>query len=183
MINVIEDTGVISESAEEHDKEQSDLLRLRLESERDTVALGRLLAQSLPQASVVYLYGDLGAGKTTLVRGMLRSLGHQGVVKSPTYTLVEPYEFESLKVFHFDLYRLADPEELDYIGIREYQDREYQGGESLLIFEWPDKGRGMIPEANLIVQLDYDGQGRCATLMFKEASSLQKIREKLANSA
>ncbi|AOE50624.1 tRNA (adenosine(37)-N6)-threonylcarbamoyltransferase complex ATPase subunit type 1 TsaE [Kangiella sediminilitoris] len=155
-------------------------LTFALAGEKDTVALGRELAKDFSAPLVVYLYGELGAGKTTLVRGILQGFGHEGAVKSPTYTLVEPYDLDRMKVFHFDLYRLADPEELEYIGIREYQDQD-----SILIFEWPDKGAGMIPEADLVIKMNYDGESRVAELTLKQEGNgffnIQKIRQRLAN--
>lgn len=117
--------------------------------------LGRLLSPVLKEGAVVYLKGDLGMGKTTLVRGMLKGLGHQGPVKSPTYTLVEPYDLLGLEAYHFDLYRLSNPEELEYIGIRDY----FTQG-SLCLIEWAEMGYGFLPEADLIVSLTLIPEGR-----------------------
>jgi tRNA threonylcarbamoyladenosine biosynthesis protein TsaE len=103
----------------------------------------------------MHLCGDLGAGKTTLVRGLLRALGHQGAVRSPTYTLLEPYEFSGLTVLHFDLYRVADPDELEYLGVR-----EQSGEDSLWLVEWPERGAGWLPAPDLVATLVSEGDGR-----------------------
>lgn len=111
---------------------------------QSTEALGALLADRLSGGATIYLEGDLGSGKTTFVRGALHGLGYRGIVKSPTFTLVEPYELAHIKVFHFDLYRLEDPEELDWIGIRDFFQKD-----CVSFIEWPDKGHGLLPNPDL----------------------------------
>lgn len=130
-----------------------------LDSAIATEALGAQLAKALPPGCVIYLRGELGAGKTTLVRGLLQALGHRGSVKSPTYTLVEPYQVADRRLFHWDLYRLADPEELEFLGLREQID-----GEAILLIEWPERGSGELPAADLAITLDYSGEGRSCRL-------------------
>ena len=124
-----------------------------------TEALGAALARCLDGGLTVHLLGNLGAGKTTLVRGLLRALGHTGAVKSPTYTLVEPYELADRRLFHFDLYRLVDPEELEYVGIRDYLD-----GASVVLVEWPERAGALLPPPDLELRLDYLPDGRQAEL-------------------
>lgn len=117
--------------------------------------LGAELAHAVTEALVVHLHGDLGAGKTTLARGVLRGFGHSGSVRSPTYTLIEPYEFADRTVYHLDLYRLGDAEELEWIGIRDLLDNN-----SLALIEWPERGVGVLPPADLVIHIDYREAGR-----------------------
>ena len=119
------------------------------------VDFGRRLAEASQGWGVFYLEGDLGAGKTTLSRGIVRGFGHEGAVKSPTYTLVEPYELGDRNIYHFDLYRLGTPEELDFLGVR-----EYFGPHALCLVEWPIRGKGFLPGADIIIRIAYHPDSR-----------------------
>lgn len=134
-----------------------------------TEALGAVLARALrvQGGALLWLEGDLGAGKTTLVRGLVRALGHSGNVKSPTYTLVEPYDLAIGRLYHLDLYRLVDPEELEFLGVRELGG-ELAGGATVVV-EWPVRGRGFLPPPDLLIALSPQGDGRLAHLEARSA--------------
>lgn len=150
-------------------------VKLYLENESETVSLGKKLARAIEPPLTLYLSGELGAGKTTFSRGLIQSLGHSGAVKSPTYTLVEPYELNGIDVFHFDLYRLSDPEELEFMGIR-----DYFAASSLCIVEWPDKGEGILPEADLLIDIKYVNEGREVSLT-PQTPAGEKLLDSLHN--
>lgn len=128
---------------------------LKLYGEEAMLAFASACAPILRAGGLVFLEGTLGAGKTTFSRGLIQALGHKGAVKSPTYTLVEDYDLDGIKVCHFDLYRLGDPEELEFMGIR-----EYLGQQALCLIEWADKGLGVLPKADLVLSIADLGAGR-----------------------
>lgn len=133
---------------------------LFLPDEAATGALAAALAGVLPDAPrgwSILLEGELGAGKSTFARAMLRAFGHTGAVPSPTYTLVEPYEFPQFQAFHIDLYRISSPDELEFLGFDDY-------GDGLTLIEWPDRVRGLEDDADILVALEYADQGRRARI-------------------
>lgn len=132
-------------------------LSFMLADEEATLALARHLAANLKPGMVIYLNGDLGAGKTCLVRGILNGLGYTGRVKSPTYTLLEPYHVGGLDLRHFDLYRLQNEYEWESAGFRDEFD-----GNNILFIEWPEKAR--IPSADLVIDMEILSQGRMAII-------------------
>lgn len=151
-------------------------LSLQLNSENDTEQFAQHLAKFV-QSGVIYLIGDLGAGKTTFIRYLLQHMGHQGAVKSPTYTLVEPYKINNNEIFHFDLYRLNDPYELELMGIRDY----LEVPNALFLFEWPSKGGDEIPQADLVINIEKseDDLQRFVTLSLNDENLYQALKETL----
>ncbi|WP_344702299.1 tRNA (adenosine(37)-N6)-threonylcarbamoyltransferase complex ATPase subunit type 1 TsaE [Halomonas cibimaris] len=134
-------------------------MQVQLPDEHTHVAFGETLGRLLQGRGRLYLHGDLGAGKTTLTRGILRAYGHRGAVKSPTYTLIEPYALAGKRVYHLDLYRLGDPEELEFIG-----GRDVFADDALCVVEWPSRGAGWLPPADINLTLEVAEPGRRARL-------------------
>ena len=123
----------------------------------------------------LYLQGELGAGKTTFVRGLLRALGYRGIVKSPTYTLVEDYQVASCRIFHFDLYRLATPAELVDIGYRDYFD-----GHGICLVEWPERGEECLPDPDLLINIDIDQTRRIVNCTAHSAAGEGYLKQLIA---
>ena len=130
-----------------------------------TEALGAALAQGVSPGTVLHLRGELGSGKTTLARGLLRAAGESGRIRSPTYTFVEPYELSSLHFYHFDFYRFADRNAWLSSGLR-----EYFRPDAACIVEWPERAGDLLPAPDLAVQLSYDGTARRAELRSHSAA-------------
>jgi tRNA threonylcarbamoyladenosine biosynthesis protein TsaE len=132
----------------------------RVTSVAEMEALGAKLAAQVGNVRLVNIHGPLGAGKTTLVRGMLHGLGHAGAVKSPTFTLVEPYTFGNLHFYHFDLYRLNDPGELEFLGMRDYLD-----GNGVCVVEWAERAQGVLPSPDVDIMIEPTNTGRMVRIM------------------
>lgn len=147
-------------------------LMIKLPDEKAQENFGSLVARLCPDNFVFFLAGELGAGKTTFTRGFLRGLGYEGNVKSPTYTLVEAYEVAGREINHFDLYRLSDPEELEYMGMRDFSHNS-----GILLIEWPEKGEGMLPQADILVRILYADKGRDVILTANSDSANQLLKQ------
>lgn len=126
-----------------------------LANESETLRFAKQVADVIQTPCTIYLYGELGAGKTTFSRGLIHGLGYAGKVKSPTYTLVEPYQTAKHLVYHFDLYRIHDPEELEHIGIRDYAAQD-----ALLLIEWPERADSLLPKADINCYFELQDSGR-----------------------
>lgn len=153
----------------------TDSLDMALPNEAALVAFADRCAPLLRGGAVVYLHGSLGAGKTTFARALLRALGVGERVKSPTYTLIEPYTTPTLQAWHLDLYRIGDPRELEWLGLDALADPA-----ALVLIEWPERGAGGLPAADLLLSLAHAGEGRHAQLRSGTARG-QQILDALAD--
>lgn len=148
-------------------------MNIALASPADTDRVGRQLAAALDGyagGALITLAGELGAGKTALARATIQALGHMGPVVSPSYTLIEPYDLHGRRVYHLDLYRLADAEELEFLGIR-----DIDFSSSLILVEWADRGAGFLPSPDLDITLAYRGSGRTVHLEAHSATGRHLI--------
>lgn len=141
-----------------------------LVGEDATRDLGREMAQHCQPPLIIYLNGELGSGKTTFAQGFIRAFGYAGIVKSPTFSLLETYEFEGVTLYHFDLYRLRDVRELEYIGIRETSSEQ----DAICLIEWPQRGHGAIPPADLAFNFQHHGSQRQVDY-YAQSTSGQKV--------
>ena len=141
------------------------MMAMHLADEQATLKLGGHLAGYLSPGLTIFLIGDLGAGKTTLVRGLLRGLGFEGRVKSPTYTLVESYSVSSLYLYHFDLYRFKHEQEWLDAGFNELFNER-----NICFVEWPERARTLLPEADITVELAVEGDGRRVNILSKKVN-------------
>jgi tRNA threonylcarbamoyladenosine biosynthesis protein TsaE len=144
-----------------------------ISNEPAMLAFGAKLAKVCEGSEIIFFYGNLGAGKTTLVRGFIRGLGFTGAVKSPTYTLVEPYEFSNYKVFHFDFYRVQDAQELEFMGIQDYFTPDV-----ICLIEWPEIALNVLPPPDLTCYIEGYQEGRKIKLEAHSAAG-KKILERL----
>ena len=129
--------------------------QLMFPEESDLERFANKFSHNVPLPLVIWLEGDLGAGKTAFARGLIHALGYKGRVKSPTYGLLEHYQLESLQVLHMDLYRISDPGELEFLGVEDLLDDR-----TILLIEWPDKGGSWLPESDFVFRFAYAGEGR-----------------------
>ncbi|MDR4518289.1 MAG: tRNA (adenosine(37)-N6)-threonylcarbamoyltransferase complex ATPase subunit type 1 TsaE [Nitrosomonas sp.] len=143
-----------------------------LADETNTLALGKKIAAVLKPGLVIFLNGNLGAGKTTLVRGILHGLGHQHAVKSPTYNLVEIYKFSRLYLYHFDFYRFNDPYEWEEAGFR-----DYFNADTICLIEWPEKAFGLLPDADLDINFQILETGRNLSIKADTDAGEQCLRD------
>lgn len=148
-------------------------MNIELAAPAETDRLGQALASALETnagGAMIALAGELGAGKTALARATIQALGHTGPVVSPSYTLVEPYDLPGRRLYHLDLYRLADPEELEFLGIR-----DMSPDSDFMLVEWADRGVGFLPPPDLDILLEYRDAGRCARVEARSATGRQLI--------
>ena len=154
-------------------------MRLFLENEAMTLETACLMSQCLSPGLMIYLEGGLGAGKTTFCRGLIRGLGHDQAVKSPTFTVVEPYQLSGIDIYHCDLYRLSDPEELDYMGFEDYVHNR-----SICLVEWPDKGKGVLSSPDVVLSVTAEkGEQRLLDVISRSAAGEEVLNQFAAKMA
>lgn len=146
-------------------------ITLNLINEAATLNAGANFSKAALSGLVVYCHGDLGAGKTTFVRGFLHALGHIGKVKSPTYTLVEPYQIDNFSIYHFDLYRFIDEEEWEAAGFR-----DYFNASSICLIEWPEKAENILPQPDIDLYLKPNEAGRTLRLVANSTLGKQVLQ-------